>query len=79
VAKQRGGVQLEGVEEPIQPGDRAFAVPIPWEVDRVAQAHSGQVGGDHPDSMEVVQQRQQEPGWVPGAVEQHDRRPCALF
>ena len=26
VAEQRGGVQLEGVEEPVQPGDRALAV-----------------------------------------------------
>ena len=79
VADQRGGVQLEGVEEPVQPGDRALAVAGCREVDRVAQPHPGPVGGDRADPMELVQQRQQEPRRVPGAVEEHDRRPRALL
>jgi len=29
--------------------------------------------------MELVQQRQKEPRWVPGAVEEHDRRPGAML
>jgi hypothetical protein len=79
VAEQRGGVQLEGVEQAVQLGDRGLAVVALWEVDRIAQPHPGPVADDRADPMELVQQRQKEPRWVPGAVEEHDRRPGALL
>jgi hypothetical protein len=76
---QRGGVQLQGVEQAVQPCDRALAVAISWEVDRVTQPHPGQVGSYRADPVELVEQRQEEPRRVPGAVEQHDRWPGALL
>jgi hypothetical protein len=79
MAKQRRGVQLEGVQEPVHPGDRGLAVAALREVDRVAQPHPGPVWGDRADSVELLQQRQQEPRWVPGAVEEHHRRPGTLL
>ena len=61
VAKQRGGVQLEGVEQAVQPCDRGLAVAFSWEVDRVAQPHPGQVDRHRADPLEFVQQWQKEP------------------
>jgi len=79
MANQRGRVQPQGVEQAVQPGDRGLAVAIRGKLDRVAEPHPGQVGSDRADPVELVQQRQQEPRRVPGAVKQHDRRPLALL
>src|SRR5688500_12892179 len=76
---ERRGLQLESVEQSVEPAHSGLAVPMDRQIDRVAQADARPVGSDHPDSVEGFHQRKEEPSRVTGPVEEDDRWPGALL